>query len=322
MPPASRTNSAPWTTSSSDADRGTPGLHPSRLSGSRYRAGPSRDDGALVHRPRPVPRRTRRSTCARPRPPRSSPSSACTRRRYLDSVKAFSRPAAVPSPATRSPSAQSWDAALGAAGAVLAATSLALEKGTPRLRRGAPARPSRAARRGDGLLPGEQRGGRGARRAGRRARPGADHRLGRAPRQRHPGAGRTRCDASASSRCTSSPWYPGTGLATERGVGNVFNVPRGPGRPAGLVCRGPLGSDHCGREDWTPDIVFVSAGFDAMLGDPLGRVHPRTRSTTPNSRAGCASRCATSRSSVSWRAATFPPGSPRVPRHTAARPGL
>ncbi|HEX5576591.1 MAG TPA: histone deacetylase, partial [Gemmatimonadales bacterium] len=27
------------------------------------------------------------------------------------------------------------------------------------------------------------------------------------------------------------PWYPGTGAAAERGVGNVFNVPRGPGQP-------------------------------------------------------------------------------------------
>src|SRR5262249_19241318 len=30
------------------------------------------------------------------------------------------------------------------------------------------------------------------------------------------------------------PWYPGTGMADERGVGNVFNVPRGPGRPPQL----------------------------------------------------------------------------------------
>src|SRR5882672_1310145 len=28
------------------------------------------------------------------------------------------------------------------------------------------------------------------------------------------------------------PWYPGTGVAEERGVGNVFNVPRAPGMPA------------------------------------------------------------------------------------------
>src|SRR4029078_7977002 len=30
------------------------------------------------------------------------------------------------------------------------------------------------------------------------------------------------------------PWYPGTGMADWRGVGNVFNVPRGPGMPPAL----------------------------------------------------------------------------------------
>src|SRR5687768_12400132 len=42
-------------------------------------------------------------------------------------------------------------------------------------------------------------------------------------------------EADATVRYVSlhqHPWYPGTGMADERGVGNVFNVPRGPGRPA------------------------------------------------------------------------------------------
>jgi len=66
------------------------------------------------------------------------------------------------------------------------------------------------------------------------------------------------------------PWYPGTGLASERGVGNVFNVPR----PAGLAPEryvGDLWAAIVGATTgWTPDLVLVSAGFDAMLGDPLG----------------------------------------------------
>ena len=33
------------------------------------------------------------------------------------------------------------------------------------------------------------------------------------------------------------PWYPGTGAAEERGVGNIFNVPR----PPGLKATGPGG---------------------------------------------------------------------------------
>ena len=57
-----------------------------------------------------------------------------------------------------------------------------------RLRARAPARPPRARRPRDGLLPAQQRRGRGALRAGgARARAGRDRRLRRAPRQRHRG---------------------------------------------------------------------------------------------------------------------------------------
>src|SRR6266576_2956525 len=33
------------------------------------------------------------------------------------------------------------------------------------------------------------------------------------------------------------PWYPGTGAADERGVGNVFNVPRPPGLARAVYVR-------------------------------------------------------------------------------------
>ena len=69
------------------------------------------------------------------------------------------------------------------------------------------------------------------------------------------------------------PWYPGTGAAQERGVGNVFNIPR----PAELPAEGPGGyveslTDGIGaaRAGWEPDLVLLSAGFDSMAGDPLG----------------------------------------------------
>ena len=73
------------------------------------------------------------------------------------------------------------------------------------------------------------------------------------------------------------PWYPGTGLANERGVGNVFNVPRGPGRPRRLYVEDLWEAIAAATTDWTPDLVLVSAGFDAMLGDPLGGLHARAR---------------------------------------------
>ena len=66
------------------------------------------------------------------------------------------------------------------------------------------------------------------------------------------------------------PWYPGTGMADERGVGNVFNVPRGPGRPPELYVADLWSALVAATEGWTPDLVIISAGFDAMLGDPLG----------------------------------------------------
>lgn len=66
------------------------------------------------------------------------------------------------------------------------------------------------------------------------------------------------------------PWYPGTGAAEERGVGNIFNVPRGPGKPPSLYVEDLWSAVVAASTDWTPDAVLVSAGFDAMAGDPLG----------------------------------------------------
>jgi acetoin utilization deacetylase AcuC-like enzyme len=66
------------------------------------------------------------------------------------------------------------------------------------------------------------------------------------------------------------PWYPGTGMADERGVGNVFNVPRGPRLAASLYVADLWAGIVAATVDWEPDMVLVSAGFDAMTGDPLG----------------------------------------------------
>jgi acetoin utilization deacetylase AcuC-like enzyme len=66
------------------------------------------------------------------------------------------------------------------------------------------------------------------------------------------------------------PWYPGTGAADERGVGNVFNVPRGPGKPPAVYVEDLWAAIVAATTEWTPDVVLVSAGFDALAGDPLG----------------------------------------------------
>jgi len=66
------------------------------------------------------------------------------------------------------------------------------------------------------------------------------------------------------------PWYPGTGAADERGVGNVFNVPRPPGLPRASYARDLLAAVDQAIAGWTPDAWFISAGFDSLAGDPLG----------------------------------------------------
>ncbi len=66
------------------------------------------------------------------------------------------------------------------------------------------------------------------------------------------------------------PWYPGTGAASERGVGNIFNVPRGPGKPPDLYVGDLWSAIIAATSEWTPDLLLISAGFDAMTGDPLG----------------------------------------------------
>jgi acetoin utilization deacetylase AcuC-like enzyme len=66
------------------------------------------------------------------------------------------------------------------------------------------------------------------------------------------------------------PWYPGTGMADERGVGNIFNVPRGPGAPPERYVEDLWAAIVAATEGWRPELALVSAGFDAMLGDPLG----------------------------------------------------
>jgi acetoin utilization deacetylase AcuC-like enzyme len=66
------------------------------------------------------------------------------------------------------------------------------------------------------------------------------------------------------------PWYPGTGAADERGVGNVFNVPRPPGLPRAQYVSDLLAAVDAALSDWIPDALLISAGFDSLDGDPLG----------------------------------------------------
>lgn len=66
------------------------------------------------------------------------------------------------------------------------------------------------------------------------------------------------------------PWYPGTGAADEVGVGNCFNVPQPPGLRPEVYVEALWGGIRAATDGWTPQLVLLSAGYDAMRGDPLG----------------------------------------------------
>jgi acetoin utilization deacetylase AcuC-like enzyme len=163
----------------------------------------------------------------------------------------------------------SWAAAVGAAGALLAAVDHALAGRGNAFAAARPPGHHALAGKGMGfcLLNNVVIGARHAQRAGRERVLIVDWDV-------HHGNGtQALMERDPSLRYVSlhqHPWYPGTGMAEERGVGNVFNVPRGPGRPAAMYVEDLWSAIVAATEGWKPELVLVSAGFDAMAGDPLG----------------------------------------------------
>ena len=70
------------------------------------------------------------------------------------------------------------------------------------------------------------------------------------------------------------PLYPGTGAAHERGAhGNVINAPLSPGTD-GVTMRSVYGSRLLRRvEEFEPELLLISAGFDAHEDDPLANLN-------------------------------------------------
>ena len=163
----------------------------------------------------------------------------------------------------------SWDAALGATGAVLAAVDHAHAGRGHAFAAVRPPGHHALASKGMGfcLVNNAVVGARHAQRGGRERVLIVDWDV-------HHGNGtQALVETDATVRYVSlhqHPWYPGTGMADERGVGNVFNVPRGPGLPAALYVGDLWAAVVAATTDWEPDLVLISAGFDAMAGDPLG----------------------------------------------------
>jgi acetoin utilization deacetylase AcuC-like enzyme len=66
------------------------------------------------------------------------------------------------------------------------------------------------------------------------------------------------------------PLYPGTGAPSERGVGNIVNATVAPMSPR-ATWRAAFESLMPGLDAFAPDLILISAGFDAHARDPLAQ---------------------------------------------------
>jgi acetoin utilization deacetylase AcuC-like enzyme len=69
-----------------------------------------------------------------------------------------------------------------------------------------------------------------------------------------------------------APLYPGTGARSETGVGNVVNVPLRPMSGSSEFRHAFNEVILPALEDFRPDIILISAGFDAHRADPLAQL--------------------------------------------------
>ena len=69
------------------------------------------------------------------------------------------------------------------------------------------------------------------------------------------------------------PLYPGSGKESETGAGNIFNIPMRED-DGGEVFRDAFKSRILPAiENFSPDLILISAGFDAHYRDPLGGIN-------------------------------------------------
>jgi acetoin utilization deacetylase AcuC-like enzyme len=69
------------------------------------------------------------------------------------------------------------------------------------------------------------------------------------------------------------PLFPGTGAASERGgSNNVLNLPLPPGSGGAEMRRAYESQGFARLRDWQPELILISAGFDAHADDPLANL--------------------------------------------------
>lgn len=85
-------------------------------------------------------------------------------------------------------------------------------------------------------------------------------------------------EADASLFYASShqwPLYPGTGDVQETGVGNIFNATLPPGADGAAFRAAWQDTLLPALDSFAPDLVVISAGFDAHASDPLAQLRVR-----------------------------------------------
>ncbi|MBX9748351.1 MAG: histone deacetylase family protein [Roseococcus sp.] len=68
------------------------------------------------------------------------------------------------------------------------------------------------------------------------------------------------------------PLYPGTGAASETGAGNIYNAPLPPGASGAQFREAWAGQLLPAIEAFSPELIVISAGFDAHARDPLAQL--------------------------------------------------
>lgn len=163
----------------------------------------------------------------------------------------------------------SWPAVLGAAGAVLAATREALDSGTCTFAAVRPPGHHAARASAMGFCPVNLVAI--ARESARKL--GAERALIVDWDVHHGNGTQDIFEHDATTRFVSMhqhPHYPGTGAASEHGLGNVVNLPMPPGLPRTTYVEALWEAILRASRGFEPDLILISAGYDCLAGDPLG----------------------------------------------------
>ncbi len=113
-----------------------------------------------------------------------------------------------------------------------------------------------------------------------------------------------------------SPWWPFSGAASERGVGNIFNVPRPPGLEPEQYVRDLWLADRGRHEGLGAGWGDRVGGLRRHGGGSAGGIHAGAEALPDSHRTAAGADAHRSRSSGPWKVAMCPAGWQRVRRRS------